>query len=122
MDDKEYVRAFYLSFVIPLFSGKPFCSVAMRSSRGGNGSSRGGGIHATTGYSSSDDDERARLKPQLKTAPGITKPGLGSRQYSGATSPNESDNTYAEAVLLTGSNSGGGVGGNRYEQGAYYLK
>lgn len=98
--------------IFPLYVFSFQANSTMRAVRGINaGTARGGGGGHANGYSSSEDDERARLKPQLKSgAP--TKP-VGSRQHysgGGATSPNESDNTYAEAVLLTGSNTG------RYEQ------
>ena len=63
-----------------------------------------GMVMTGNGYTSSDDDERARLKPG--GGGGVEGTAKGSnplRQYSSG-SPNESDNTYAEATLLTGSN------------------
>ena len=67
-----------------------------------------------TGYSSSEDDEMTRLKPSGGTSTGSSSghgcPPRGGRSGAskylhnsnseGATSPNESDNTYAEASLL----------------------
>ena len=79
----------------------------------------GGHQGVTTGYSSSEDDEMTRLKPTGNSGTntsGGSSSGHGGgghrpsrpartnyRQHSnseGATSPNESDNTYAEASLL----------------------
>lgn len=76
--------------------------------------SGGGGGHAGTaqGYSSSEDDEMTRLKPAANSGTSTSggsssgarrTPRTNCRNQSnseGATSPNESDNTYAEASLL----------------------
>ena len=76
--------------------------------------SGGGGGHAGTaqGYSSSEDDEMTRLKPTANSGTSTSggsssgarrTPRTNCRNQSnseGATSPNESDNTYAEASLL----------------------
>ena len=73
----------------------------------------GGGGQAGTaqGYSSSEDDEMTRLKPAANSGTSTsggsssgarrTRPNYRNHSNSeGATSPNESDNTYAEASLL----------------------
>ena len=64
------------------------------------------------GYSSSEDDEMTRLKPtsntstsgssnqQRSSASKPSKTNYRTSNSEGATSPNESDNTYAEASLL----------------------
>ena len=83
----------------------------MRSGRTFGGG--GGGGERAQGYSSSEDDEMTRLKPAANSGTS-TSGGSSSgarrtprttnyRNHSnseGATSPNESDNTYAEASLL----------------------
>eukprot|EP00093_Oithona_nana_P015156 15156.XXX_1191670_1189702_1 [CDS] Oithona nana genome sequencing. len=88
--------------------------------------SGGGGGHAGTaqGYSSSEDDEMTRLKPAsgTSTSGGSSSgarrtPRANCRNQShseGATSPNESDNTYAEASLLHNPNRP-----IRYDMGGY---
>ena len=87
-------------------------SFQMRSGR--TFGSGGGGGHAGTaqGYSSSEDDEMTRLKPAANSGTSTSggsssgarrTPRTNCRNQSnseGATSPNESDNTYAEASLL----------------------
>ena len=79
-----------------------------------SGRTFGGGQQAPgtgQGYSSSEDDEMTRLKPAANSgtstsggsSSGPRRTRTNYRNHSnseGATSPNESDNTYAEASLL----------------------
>ena len=84
-------------------------SFQMRS--GGRTYGGGGQAGTSQGYSSSEDDEITRLKPAANSGTSTsggsssgarrTRPNYRNQSNSeGATSPADSDNTYAEASLL----------------------